>query len=145
MKETHFRFKYFRSLNANIRIFLHKYCTVYTPYAAFVFCKFLYTVVFANAAWLFAQTKEIDLKAKYAGNRKGIRDYTVRGQSNVNIDLSPPHRTASVYPPPPPAFGAGGGHSRWVERRWGVNNSEDARHCSVLHICKYFVQITDPK
>ncbi len=36
-----------------------------------------------------------------------------------NIDPPPPHRPASVYPP---AFGAGGGH------------------CSVLYICKYFVQ-----
>jgi hypothetical protein len=25
-----------------------------------------------------------------------------------------------------------------VERGWGVNSSEDARHCSVLYICKYF-------
>jgi len=47
-----------------------------------------------------------------------------------------PHRQASVYLP---AFGAGGGHTRWVERGWGVNSSEDARHCSVLYICKYFV------
>jgi hypothetical protein len=39
----------------------------------------------------------------------------------------------------PPAFGAGGGHPRWVETGWGVNGSEDARHCSVLYICKYFV------
>ncbi len=23
----------------------------------------------------------------------------------------------------PPAFGAGGGHTRWVERGWGVNSS----------------------
>jgi hypothetical protein len=28
-----------------------------------------------------------------------------------NIDPPPPH--------PPPAFGAGGGHTRWVERGWG--------------------------
>jgi hypothetical protein len=49
-----------------------------------------------------------------------------------NIDHPPPHPLASVYPP---AFGAGGGHTRWVER--GVE--EDARHCSVLYICKYFV------
>ncbi len=48
---------------------------------------------------------------------------------------SPP--TASVYLPP--AFGAGGGRTRWVERGWGVSSSEDARHCSVLYICKYFV------
>jgi hypothetical protein len=39
----------------------------------------------------------------------------------------------------PPAFGAGGGHNRWMERGWGVNSSEDARHCSVLYICKYFL------
>ena len=45
-----------------------------------------------------------------------------------NIDTPPPHRPASGYPP---AVGAGGGHTRWVERGWGVNNSEDARHCSV--------------
>jgi hypothetical protein len=53
-----------------------------------------------------------------------------------NIDPPPPHRTASVYPP---AFGAGGGHTRWVEGGGGVNSLEDARHCSVLYICKYFV------
>ncbi len=41
-----------------------------------------------------------------------------------------PHRQASVYPP---VFGAGGGHTRWVERGWGVNSSEDARYCSVLY------------
>jgi hypothetical protein len=39
----------------------------------------------------------------------------------------------------PLAFGAGGGHTRWVERGWGVNSSEDARHCSVLYVCKHFV------
>jgi hypothetical protein len=33
-----------------------------------------------------------------------------------NINPSPPHRPASVYPP---AFDAGGGHTRWVERGWG--------------------------
>jgi hypothetical protein len=56
-----------------------------------------------------------------------------------NIDPPPPHRPASVYPPPP-AFGAGGGHTRWGKRWWGVNSSEDVRHCSVLYICKYFVE-----
>jgi hypothetical protein len=54
-----------------------------------------------------------------------------------NIDPPPPHRPASVYPP---AFGLGGRNTRWVERGWGVNGSEDARHCSVLYICKYFVE-----
>jgi hypothetical protein len=37
-----------------------------------------------------------------------------------NIDPPPPHRPASVYPP---AFGAGRGHTRWLERTivlvWG--------------------------
>ncbi len=41
----------------------------------------------------------------------------------------------------PPAFSAGGGHTRWVERGWGVNIVEDARHSSVLYICKYFVSL----
>jgi hypothetical protein len=31
------------------------------------------------------------------------------------------------------------GHTRWVERGWGVNSWEDARHCSVLYKCNYFV------
>ncbi len=53
-----------------------------------------------------------------------------------NIDPPSPHRPASVYPT---AFGAGGGHTRWVERGWGVNILEDARHYSVVDICKYFV------
>jgi hypothetical protein len=46
---------------------------------------------------------------------------------------------SGVFRPPPPLVRAGGGHIRWVERGWGVNSSEDARHCSVLYICKYFV------
>jgi hypothetical protein len=55
-----------------------------------------------------------------------------------NIDLHPPHRLVSVCPP---AFDAGGGHTRWVERgvEGGVNILEDARHGSVLYICRYFV------
>jgi hypothetical protein len=62
-----------------------------------------------------------------------------------NIDPPPPHRPASVYSP---AFGAGGGHPRWVEMGWGVNILEDARHCSVLYIREYFVGTavhTEPK
>ncbi len=54
------------------------------------------------------------------------RDYTVRCQSNVwrlpkywPPSLHPPQRPASVYPPPHPAYGAGGGHTRWVERGVG--------------------------
>jgi hypothetical protein len=54
-----------------------------------------------------------------------------------NIDLPPtPSRAGACVPP---AFGAGGGHTRWVERGGGVNILEDARHCSVLYIRKYFV------
>ncbi len=41
----------------------------------------------------------------------------------------------------PPAFGGAEGHTRWVERGWGINSSEDARHCSVLYICKYLVVV----
>jgi hypothetical protein len=46
---------------------------------------------------------------------------------------------SGVFRNVPPAFGAGGGHTRWVERGWGVNSPEDARHCSVIYISKYFV------
>jgi hypothetical protein len=52
----------------------------------------------------------------------------------LNINPPPPHR-------PPLVRGkdilAGG------ERGWGVKSSEDARHCSVLDICKYFVVKAD--
>jgi hypothetical protein len=47
-----------------------------------------------------------------------------------NIDPPPPDRPASVW---------GEDTLAGVERGWGVNSSEDARHCSVLYICKYFV------
>ncbi len=53
-----------------------------------------------------------------------------------NIDPPPPSPPGDCVPP---AFGAGGGHTRWVERGVGVNILEDARHSSVLYICKYFV------
>jgi hypothetical protein len=56
-----------------------------------------------------------------------------------NIHAPTPRRPASVSSP---VFGAGAGHTRWVERGWGVISSEDARHCSVLYICKYFVGFT---
>jgi hypothetical protein len=55
-----------------------------------------------------------------------------------NIDPPPPSHPASVYPPPPRLW-SGRGHTRLGERGWGVNSSEDARHCSILYICKYFV------
>ncbi len=48
--------------------------------------------------------------------------------------LTPPLSPPGVcLAPPPPALGAGGGHTRWVERGWGVNILEDARHNSVLY------------
>jgi hypothetical protein len=56
-----------------------------------------------------------------------------------------PHPPLTALLVLPPAFGAGGGHTRWVERGWGVNSSEDARHCSVLYICKYFVMYSIPE
>jgi hypothetical protein len=51
----------------------------------------------------------------------------------------------NIDPHPLPAFGAVGGHTRWVERGWGVNILEDARHSSVLYICKYFVLLGQEK
>jgi hypothetical protein len=40
------------------------------------------------------------------------------------------------------AFGAGGRHTRLVERGWGgVNILKEARYSSVLYICKYFVLV----
>ncbi len=52
-----------------------------------------------------------------------------------NIDPSPPGECV----PRRPAFGVRGGHTRWAERGREVNILEDARHCSVLYICKCFV------
>ncbi len=59
-----------------------------------------------------------------------------------NIDHPPPSPPGECVPP---AFGAGGGHTRWVDRGvGGVNILEDARHGSVLYIRKYFVHaVTD--
>ncbi len=56
-----------------------------------------------------------------------------------NIDPPPPSTPGECVPP---AFGAGGGHTRWVERGWGVNILEDVRHSSALYVCTYFVYIT---
>jgi hypothetical protein len=44
-----------------------------------------------------------------------------------------------------PAFDAEEGHTHWLERGWGVNILEDARHCSVLNIFKYFVDVKEAK
>jgi hypothetical protein len=52
-----------------------------------------------------------------------------------NIDPPPPHRTASVYLR---LWCGGRTHSLGGEGVGGPS-SEDARHCSVLYLCKYFV------
>ncbi len=57
--------------------------------------------------------------------------------SGVFLNIDPPHRPASVYPPPR-LWCEGRTHSLGGEVM-GVNSSEDARHCYVLYICKYFV------
>jgi hypothetical protein len=61
--------------------------------------------------------------------------------SGVFQNVGPPHPLTARRVCTLPAFGAEGGHTRWVVRGWGVNILEDARHCSVLYICKYFVRI----
>jgi hypothetical protein len=53
-----------------------------------------------------------------------------------------PHRPASVYPP---AFGGGGRTHPLGGEGVGVSSLEDARHCSGLCICKYFVQVPIPR
>jgi hypothetical protein len=66
-----------------------------------------------------------------------------------NIDPAPLTRVTarrvcsvlcSVYPPPP-TFGAGEDTLAGRRGGGGVNILEDARHCSVLHIRKYFVPV----
>ncbi len=56
------------------------------------------------------------------------------------IDPPPPHCPASVYPPP---LVRGRTHSLGGEGGRGVNIFEDARHCSVVYIRKYFVGSPD--
>ncbi len=54
-----------------------------------------------------------------------------------NIDPPPPSPPGECVPP---AFGAGEGHTRWLERGGcGHNILEDVRHSSVLYVRKYFV------
>jgi hypothetical protein len=54
-----------------------------------------------------------------------------------NIDPLPPNRPTSVYRTPPP-WCEGRTHSLGGEEV-EVTILEDARHSSVLYICKYFV------
>jgi hypothetical protein len=58
-----------------------------------------------------------------------------------NVDPPPSHRLASVYPPPPPPLVRGEDTLAGWRGGGGVNCSEDARHYSVLYICKYFVDL----
>jgi hypothetical protein len=58
-----------------------------------------------------------------------------------NIDPPPPlHRPASVYPLP---LLQGEDTLAGGRKGWGVNILEEARHSSVLYICKYFVGLLD--
>ncbi len=61
-------------------------------------------------------------------------------QNIENIDH--PHLTARRLCTPPPLV-RGRTHSLGGEGGGGVNILEDARHCSVLYICKYFVGSPD--
>jgi hypothetical protein len=57
---------------------------------------------------------------------------------NIDPPPLPPGECAS------PAFGAGGEYTFAGWRGgWGVNILEDARHSSVLYVCKYFVAGTN--
>ncbi len=74
-------------------------------------------------------------------NTRGRREIILKEANPMsgvfqNIDPPSPSPSGECVPP---AFGAGGGHTRWVERGVGVNILEDAIHSSVLYICKYFV------
>ncbi len=51
----------------------------------------------------------------------------------------PPHCPASVYPPAAPPLVRGEDTLAGWREGWGVNILVDARHSSVLYICKYFV------
>jgi hypothetical protein len=53
-----------------------------------------------------------------------------------NIDPRTPLTARRVYTP---RLWCGGRTHSLGGEGWGVNSSEDARHCSVLYICKYFV------
>ncbi len=55
-----------------------------------------------------------------------------------------PHPLASVYCVPPRLW-CGGRTNSWVERGWGVNILEDARHCTIFYIRKYFVLLSHVK
>ncbi len=70
-----------------------------------------------------------------AGKRREIILEEANPMSGVFQNIDPPLPGECV----PPAFGAGGGHTRWGGGGGGVNILEDARHSSVLYLCKYFV------
>jgi hypothetical protein len=57
-----------------------------------------------------------------------------------NIDPPPPTPSPPGECVPAHAFGAGGGHTRWVERGLGGQYLEDARHSSVLFCLRLSVR-----
>jgi hypothetical protein len=57
--------------------------------------------------------------------------------SSKILTSHPPHRPASVRPPP--LVRGEDTLARWRRGGGGVNILEDARHSSVLYICRYFV------
>jgi hypothetical protein len=73
--------------------------------------------------------------------RRGIILQEASPMSGVFQNINPHHLTARRVCIPPPLL-VRGGYTRWVERGWGVNILEDARHCSVLYIRKYFVLLS---
>ncbi len=58
---------------------------------------------------------------------------------NIDPPPHPPHRPPSVYPPS--AFGAGGGHTRWVEKGVGGQyfGRRETQICT-LHVSTLWVQ-----
>ncbi len=66
-------------------------------------------------------------------------------QCLMSSEILTPHPLTARRVCTTPAFGAGGGHTRWVERGWGgVNILEDARHCYVLYISTLWSLKTKP-
>jgi hypothetical protein len=77
----------------------------------------------------------------------GEREYSVEGlyckrpiQCLASSEILTPHPLTArrVCTPQPLVRGGGRTHSLGG-KAVGVNSSVDARHCSVLYICKYFV------
>jgi hypothetical protein len=59
--------------------------------------------------------------------------------SGVFQNIDPRPLTDRRVCTPPPLVRGKDTLAGWRGGAWGVNILEDARHCSVLYICKYFV------